>query len=439
MRGKFLYLIMLMVLLPSMFYAGYAAHEHRVFPIRPFVKRALIELGASDRMIEVLRGNEAPSLSLSTSIIDVTSQYYDFKGRLYDLPSSHRYGAIKTYRDGILFVDGKGLAWFFEAGQFKSMSSKPIPIVDTTGADIKDVDENIYNGFEFTVRDVEIIGNYIYASATEYVAAQNCVRLALFRQQILASSGLPELGEWEKLFNTAPCLEWKEGGASLDMIEAGGRIVLLSADQILLSVGDFGQDGIRAEAHSQSPESHYGKMLQIDLDSFAPTIYTLGHRNPQGLLIAEDGTILSTEHGPSGGDELNIITKGSNYGWPIVTFGTQYSEKTWPLDKSVKDHAGFAKPLYSWIPSIGVSNLVQVNNSKLTYWHGDLLVSSLFKVSLFRVKLNENSVILVEPIYIGSRIRDLTNFGSGFALLIDIEQKLIVLEQDPGSSIAANN
>lgn len=439
MRRKFLYLIALIILVPGIFYAGYAAHEYRVFPIRPFVKRALIELGASDRMIEVLRGNELPSVSLSTNTIDVTSQYYDFKGKLYDLPSSHRYGALEAYAGGILFIDGKGLAWSFEAGQFRSVSSKPIPIVDTTGTGIRNVDENIYSYFEFTVRDIEIIGDYIYASATEYVAAQNCVRLALFRRTMLkAGQGSLELGEWNKLFSTAPCLERNEDGANLDMIEAGGRIVHLSPDHILLSIGDFGQDGIRAPSHSQNHESHYGKMLQLDLATFTPTVYTLGHRNPQGLLIAEDGTVLSTEHGPDGGDELNIITRGSNYGWPSVTFGTQYSEKTWPLDKSMKDHAGFAKPLYSWVPSIGVSNLVQVKNKKLPFWDGDFLVSSLFKITLFRVKLNDHAAILIEPIYIGSRIRDLTNFGSGFALLIDLEQKLMILEQDLGSSIAGN-
>lgn len=429
----------LIILVPSIFYAGYAAHENRVFPIRPFVKRALIELGASDRVIEILRGNELPSASLSTNSIDVTSQYYDFKGSLYDLPSSHRYGAIKAYGDGILFIDGKGLAWFFDSGEFKSVSSKKVPIVDTTGADIKDVDENIYSDFEFTVRDIEIIGDYIYASATEYVAAQNCVRLALFRQKILnADQDSLELGEWEKIFNTVPCLEWIDNGANLDMIEGGGRIVHMPADHILLSVGDFGQDGIRAESQSQNRESHYGKMLQLDLASFMPTVYTLGHRNPQGLLITEDETIISTEHGPDGGDELNIITKGNNYGWPVVTFGTQYGEKIWSLDKSMKDHAGFAKPIYSWLPSIGVSNLVQVQNKNLPFWDGDLLVSSLFKVTLFRVKLNVHSPILVEPIYIGSRIRDLTNFGNAFALLIDLEQKLIILERDTESSIAGN-
>lgn len=439
MKKKILYLVTLVILIPGIFYAGYAAHKHRVLPIRPFVKRALIELGASDRMIEILRGNELPSASLSTNSIDVTSQYYDFKGSLYDLPSSHRYGAIKAYGDGILFIDGKGLAWFFKAGQFKRVSSKTVPIVDTIGTDSKDVDENIYSGFEFTVRDIEIIGDYIYASAIEYVAAQNCVRLALFRQNILnANQDSLELGDWNKLFNTGPCLKWINNGANLDMIEGGGRIVRLSTDRILLSVGDFGQDGIRAKSQSQNHESHYGKMLQLDLATFTPTVYTLGHRNPQGLLVTEDGAILSTEHGPDGGDELNIITKGDNYGWPVVTFGTQYGEKTWPLDKSIKDHAGFTKPIYSWLPSIGVSDLVQVKNNNLPFWDGDILVSSLFKVTLFRVKLNLHSPILVEPIYIGSRIRDLTNFGNGFALLIDLEEKLIILEKKSESSMAGN-
>lgn len=427
MKRQIIYFtILFAIIVPGVFYVGYMANKKRVFPLRPFVKRTLIELGVSETTLGFLRKGKLPELQREINSINIDSAYYPFKGKIYDLPTNFRYGSIKEFGNGLIFVDGQGFIWYFESGQFKTLRSKKIPnIYGLNETNINDVDVSFA-----VVKDISIEKNYIYASAIGYIVSRECVNLSVFRikYSVDANNNL-EFGKWNKIFNTEPCIKAYAEDEATIMIEAGGRIIKVSDEEILFSVGAFGKDGVNGKNHSQDSESHYGKMIKLNLSTLTPKIFTSGHRNPQGLLLTPNGSIFSTEHGPQGGDELNLIVKGRNYGWPLVTFGTKYGEYAWPLDNGLKDHSGFEKPIYSWVPSIGVSNLIEVKNTSLPYWNGDLLVSSLFAVSLYRVKLNGMSPIVVEKIYIGSRIREIINYRNGFALLIDQEDKLIIMER----------
>ena len=114
--------------------------------------------------------------------------------------------------------------------------------------------------------------------------------------------------------------------------EIGGRLLLLDANTLLLSLGDHGFSGIEGgAAYAQDPQAMYGKTLRIDLRTHAISFNTLGHRNPQGLYAAPDGRIWETEHAARGGDELNLLQPGANYGWPLVTYGTDYGALIWHL------------------------------------------------------------------------------------------------------------
>jgi glucose/arabinose dehydrogenase len=220
--------------------------------------------------------------------------------------------------------------------------------------------------------------------------------------------------QWTTVFESSPCLPPKSFGHVFMGQESGGRLALLHTGEILLTLGDLQFDGIHDEAiNAQDPAASYGKTLRIDIDSGASRIFTLGHRNPQGLYVAPDGTVWSTEHGPKGGDELNLLVEGSNYGWPYVTFGTQYRTRIWPLNERQAHHDGYALPAFAWVPSIGVSNLIGIRQAAFPAWQGDLLVSSLREQSLFRVHLENQQVLLMEPIEIGVRIRDLIEGSDG--------------------------
>jgi glucose/arabinose dehydrogenase len=114
-----------------------------------------------------------------------------------------------------------------------------------------------------------------------------------------------------------------------------------------------------------------GKVVAIDLVTKAARIIASGLRNPQGLLAARDGTIWLTEHGPQGGDEINIVREGANYGWPYVTYCTEYGWRplrNWPLNPVQGRHDGYERPAFVFVPSIGISNLIQPDSREFPLW-----------------------------------------------------------------------
>jgi glucose/arabinose dehydrogenase len=110
-----------------------------------------------------------------------------------------------------------------------------------------------------------------------------------------------------------------------------------------------------------------------------------GHQNPQGITISANREIFSTEHGPRGGDKLNLIQSGLNYGWSKVSLGTDYPSYSWDANKKQGRHDGFEPPIYAWMPSIGISNLIEVN-SFANRWNGDFLIASLKAASFYRTR-----------------------------------------------------
>ena len=112
-----------------------------------------------------------------------------------------------------------------------------------------------------------------------------------------------------------------------------------------------------------------------------------------------------------------------------ATFGIDYNESTWPFEQPADALAAFETPVSSWQPSIAPSQLVQVTSDDLPRWRGDLLISTLAGEALFRVRLLDAVPVLVEPIYVGLRIRDIINYRGGFALQTDVTNELVVLRR----------
>src|SRR5579872_3739333 len=253
--------------------------------------------------------------------------------------------------------------------------------------------------------------------------------LEIERQALLA--GTPA-GPWKTLYEAAPCLPLYGPGSlggnnPFAGMEMGGRMMLIGTDELLLTMGDHAFAGLGARNLAQDPGMPYGKTILIHLPDGSHEIYTSGHRNPQGLFPDNSGVIWETEHGPQGGDELNILTKGSNYGWPWVTYGTDYGSQVWPLNKHQGHHDGFAGPVYAWVPSIGVSNLMRVQGSVLPNWKDDLLVTSLHARSIYRMRLEGHVVVYEEPISVGERIRDIIEGPDGQILMWTDSYNLISL------------
>ncbi len=207
----------------------------------------------------------------------------------------------------------------------------------------------------------------------------------------------------------------------------GGKLTLLPDGTLLVSVGE----GYKYREESQNLDWELGKLLRIKTDGTppadnpfpnkAPRVFSYGHRNPQGLIYDEaSGQILMTEHGPKGGDELNRIEAGRNYGWPAITYGVDYSGA---VISPFTEAEGMEQPLQYWVPSIGPSGLAVYRGDLFPEWQGDLLLGSLINEEMRRLKLDGDKVILDEAIFpeIKGRVRDVRVLRNGKIVAITEE------------------
>jgi len=193
----------------------------------------------------------------------------------------------------------------------------------------------------------------------------------------------------------------------------GGRMKYYNhenIDGLLLTTAASDNEKERA----QNDESFHGKIWFFSLDGKEKLIFSKGHRNPQGLIV-DNGTILSTEHGPYGGDEINKIEFKENYGFPISSYGDTYAFKDILNSRSnyifKKNHSKFyfKEPIYSFVPSIGISEIEKIPNSFSKYWENNYFVSSLNGRTLYRIEFDDDyeKIKYMEPIRIDERIRDI--------------------------------
>lgn len=269
---------------------------------------------------------------------------------------------------------------------------------------------------------------------TMRVARLNDVSIESLQTQAYSSDS------WQTILETNPCLPYGANSTS-PMISNrnGGRLAILEPGKLLLSTGDNQYDGVdNVELYPQRDDIPYGKLLLIDLNSFDVTIFSKGHRNPQGLLVDSKQRVWVTEHGPRGGDELNYVIEGGNYGWPFVTLGTNYGSYSWPLNPEQGRHIGFRAPVYSWLPSVGISNLVEVQGFHEA-WDGDFLIGSLYGTTLYRARIDStNSLMFAEPIRLGERIRDIVLIDGTIVIWTD-SSKLIRLRLHESEEFIVNS
>lgn len=212
----------------------------------------------------------------------------------------------------------------------------------------------------------------------------------------------------------------------------GGRIAFDGAGHLFLSVGDRGAspNGDLARHPAQDRSNHQGTIVRLREDGSVPAdnpfvgeagvlpeIWSYGHRNPQGLVFdAGTGTLWETEHGPRGGDELNVVRPGRNYGWPVITFGRNYSGTSITSDTA---RAGMEQPVTYWVPSIATSGLLLYTGDAFPAWRGNLFVGGLAGEQLARVTVNGTTKVSEETLLRGvvGRIRDVRQGPDGFIYL----------------------
>ena len=194
-------------------------------------------------------------------------------------------------------------------------------------------------------------------------------------------------------------------------------------DGILLSTnaGTFDTPG----KAPQDKLSLFGKILFIETGSKKNYVYSYGHRVIQGL-YAEDNLILSTEHGPKAGDEINNILFNQNYGWPIASYGDKYifDQNKKPFYKKNHKTLGFVEPLFSFIPGIGISEIIKLKNNFSPHFQNRFIVSSLNGRSIFIVNFDNklSRVITLEKIFLNERIRDIKYDSKNKSILLALEE-----------------
>ena len=178
-------------------------------------------------------------------------------------------------------------------------------------------------------------------------------------------------------------------------------------------------------------KEHLGATIAIDLFNQKTKLISKGHRNPQGLVVINNQDILITEHGPKGGDEINKILLDKDYGWPEVSFGEPYNfdikNKNYLLKKNHKLN-GYQEPIYAFVPSIGISQIIKVEKEFSSNWENSFLITSLNGSVIYRTVFNDDytKVLFTEEIKIGKRIRD---------IIYEPKRKffILALENDNGS------
>ena len=268
----------------------------------------------------------------------------------------------------------------------------------------------------------------LFISWASYDPPARCLQLKASALR-LTGSFQPD-GGWREIYASDPCIT--TGGNQISLL--GGGAMLLEADRLLIGVGTFSLDGLTYPEELdflRSEKTDYGKLVEIDMASGATRHVARGLRDPTGIARGRDGGLWSVEHGPRGGDELNLILEDADYGWPLSTYGTDYGKLEWPATSVPDADTRFETPRYSWVPSIAPSSMIRLSGPGFQKWRGDLLISTLKAARLYRVRTHEGRVVLAEPILIGERVRDLAQTADGTILALLDRLPWIVRIPDP--------
>jgi glucose/arabinose dehydrogenase len=264
---------------------------------------------------------------------------------------------------------------------------------------------------------------WIYATFTSLVAEKDSeVKLVRFKVKN------DKIQNVENIFAT--------GGGNTFNNHYGSRIAFDKNNYLFVSIGEGGGSSLggpnSTNKNAQDTKLNWGKVHRMkdngDVPSDNPllpgntkptTIFSYGHRNPQGLTLnPQTGDIWETEHGPKGGDEINIISKGVNYGWPTYSIGINYNGTTVSNDHKAE---GIKEPIFTWTPSIGVCGITFINSDNFKSWKGNFLATGLAGQKLYRFVIKDNKVV-EENIWMEKmgRFRNVIQ-GSDGAIYISLE------------------
>ena len=356
-------------------------------------------------------------------------------------PSASSSAYLEKYDENIFLVTATGQITYSNTQKLDTAKFK----MNSIKSNIKDIINypEFYTSSPFGIKDVLIDEEVIYIS---YV---NELKKDCFNTSILAANINYKFLEFKNFFSIGECINKNDNffkankNDKLVPHQAGGRMIA-SNNNILLTVGEY-----RKRILAQDDSSYFGKIISINKFSADYDIVSKGHRNPQGLFLNnQTNQLFSTEHGPNGGDEVNVINFNSdneipNYGWPIASYGEHYFQekndnrlKLSPLKKSHEEN-GFVEPIKYFVPSVGISQIIGVPNDFFesqsqqfvvgTMGTAKKLKEGMLSLYLFQYDEKYNKINQDIIIPIKSRVRDIMYLS---------ERKLIIMFLETNSTIA---
>jgi glucose/arabinose dehydrogenase len=240
---------------------------------------------------------------------------------------------------------------------------------------------------------------------------------------VLVDGPQPKMTDVKVIFRMMPTLESRA--------HFGGRLIFAPDGKLFVTMGE--RSVLAGRLQAQDLGSHFGKIARINRDGSVPAdnpfvktagarpeIWTKGNRNVQAATLDPAGRLWEVEHGPQGGDELNLIKPGLDYGWPTITYGEEYSGK--PIGKAITQAPGMEQPVYYWDPVIGPSGMVIYSGKLLPEWRGNVFIGGLAAAALVRLVMKDDKVVGEERLLgdRSERVRDVVEGPDGALwLLID--------------------
>jgi glucose/arabinose dehydrogenase len=317
--------------------------------------------------------------------------------------------ALEVMRDGTLLLGG-GLA----GGEVFTWSSETQKL--TRVGSVIPVSRRLIDS-RFAITDIAVLSEnstqaQLVISYPRLGANKRCVEVVV--DQYLFNKTLQTLKRNATWFISKPCVPISA------VQHASGRFEVIDKGSVYVTVGDLGFSAI----NSRSKRGDLGSIFKLTAKKTERV--SQGHRNAQGILLFNGKDLLAAEHGPRGGDELNLIKQGGDYGWPFVTYGEPYGSGDYVKPTKTGTHQDYIPPLKYWVPSIAPTELVQLPTSGWGFWNGAVVLGTLKDNSLVFMKLdNQLQVTDTKVIKVNQRIRDLEVNSSGSLIATTDEGNLI--------------
>ena len=363
-----------------------------------------------------------------------TFNYHKFKNSIIDYQGGRAYIDIKA--DKVFLTLGTGLILHTKIDNFFSKKNIKFKNINSN---IKKIIlyKKFYHDSTYGVKGLLIDEKNIYLSLSNEIKDE-CYNISIIKSPL----NFDKLN-FKTLYQTKECIRKANSYGAFQPIQSGGVMFNFNESELILALGEF-----RFRDKAQNDLSDFGKILKVNKNDGTSKILSKGHRNVQGLFFNKnENIILSTEHGPMGGDEINInrdLSIIKNYGWPISSYGEHYPGTNMEINKKAplyKSHLkyGFEEPIIYFIPSIGISQIIQVPDFINNGSAKDYFVASLGKKkveenknnkltnlprSLYHITFDKNydKIVYMDRIFVGSRIRDLKYYKEKKVIFSYLEQ-----------------